>query len=318
MGGGGSAPKADPNIGIAALKSAETGEQMLAWMRDQAEVTNAWAEEDRARYQDVFLPLQDQYIAEAKDWDSPARKAARGEQAAADVRQQIKAADGTRVRQAMAMGLNPNSGAFQAGQRRAGVDAGLAVAGARNLSDRQVDAEAETRQANAINLGSGLGVNPGTSMSLSNQAIQTGGAGAMQGYNQQGGLLNTQYQQQMQNWQAKQQSSAGLFGALGSVAGMMPWGAMLSSKDAKTDKTPLPEGSALGALREMPVEAWTYKEGMGDGGRHIGTYAEDFAGATGQGDGKVIDIQSAIGVTMGAIKDLDAKVSRLAGRKEAA
>lgn len=41
--GGSSAPRPDPNIGIAALKSAELGEKMLGWMKDQSDVTNQWA-----------------------------------------------------------------------------------------------------------------------------------------------------------------------------------------------------------------------------------------------------------------------------------
>ena len=62
----------------------------------------------------------------------------------------------------------------------------------------------------------------------------------------------------------------------------------------------------------MPVEKWRYKPGRGDGGEHVGPYAQDFAAATGQGDGKSIDMISAIGVTMGAIRDLDKKVDKMA------
>lgn len=315
MGGGGSTPSPDPNIGLAALKSAEVGENMLSWMKDQSEITNKWAAEDRDWYNTYSRPMQNEYIEEAKTWGSPARKAMRANEARADVEQQVKAAEGTRLRQSLAMGIKPGSGAWSAGARRSAVDAGLAKAGAMNLSNRAVDAEADARKVNAINMGSGLAVNPATSMGLSNGAIQAGGSGAMAGYGQQGQLLNTQYQQQLQQHQADQQAQGGLFGALGSIVGMMP---MLSSKDAKTNKKPIKEGASLGAVRKMPVESWDYKPGMGDGGSHVGTYAEDFKAATGQGDGKTIDVASAIGVTMGAIKDLDAKVDRLAGKRRAA
>lgn len=309
--GGGSAPKPDPNIGIAALKSAETGEQMLTWMKDQAEITNAWAAEDRERWDTVFKPLQDDFIKEAEGWDSSARKTEVAQQAVADVRQQTANAEAGRVRQAMAMGVNPNSSRFQAGGREAALQGGLAAAGAQNTARRRVEQEAEAKRANAINMGSGLAVNPATSMGISNGAMQAGGAAAMQGYNQQGDLLNTQYQQQMQSWQAGQSSLTGLMGGLGTLAGMF----MPSSKAIKTDKKPLGDGEALGAIRKMPVERWRYKDGQGDGGTHIGPYAEDFAKATGQGDGKAIDIISALGVTMGAIRDLDKKVDQM---KEAA
>ena len=322
--GGSSAPSPDKNIGIAALKSAEVGENLLGWMQDQAQITNRWAAEDRHRSENVFIPQQDQYIREAWAWDDPARKNKAATEAIADVRQQQQIADGTRLRSAMRMGINPASGAYNAGSREAGLNESLAAAGAGNLARRRVEAEADARQANAINMGSGLAVNPATSMGLSNNAIQAGGQGAMQGYGQQGSLLNTDYNNRMQAWQADQQSSSGLFGALGTVAGMMSGnpmsmlGTITSSKEAKTDKKPVKKGKSLGAIRQMPVEEWTYKPGIADEGRHIGTYAEDFKKATGVGDGKTIDVATAIGVTMGAIRDLDDEVSRMKGARSAA
>lgn len=307
MGGGGSAPEPDKNIGRAALKSAKTGEAMLAWMQDQAAITNEWAADDRAREVEVFRPLQDAFIQEAATWDSAARKNEAAQQAVADVRQQTANAEAGRVRQAMAMGINPNSSRFMAAGRSAALDSGLAAAGAQNMARRRVEQEAEGKRANAINMGAGLAVNPGTSMGLSNGALQAGGSAAMTGYGQQGSLLNTQYNQQLQSWQANQNSMSSMMGGLGTVAGIM-----LSDQNAKTDKKPLPEGAALGAIREMPIEKWRYKPGRGDGGEHVGTYAQDFTKATGQGDGKTIDMISAIGVTMGAIRDLDKKVDKMA------
>lgn len=312
--GGGSSPRPDPNIGIAALKSAEVGEQLLGWMQDQAEITNGWAEEDRSRWSDTFKPLQDEYIADAKRWDTPGRRrqAARG--AMADVRLQGRVAKGTRVRQAMAMGVNPASGRFRSAEAKAGLDQSLAAIGAGNLARDKIEAQGEAKMANAINLGSGLAVNPATSMGLSNGALTSGAGGAMQGYGQQGQLLNTDFNNRMQAYQADQAGTAGIMGAAGTVMGMLPWGAMLSSKDAKTDKAPIKDGTSLGAVREMPVEEWTYKPGMGDGGRHVGPYAEDFHAATGKGDGKSIPLQDAIGLTLGAIRDLDKKVSKMERR----
>lgn len=221
MGGGGSAPEPDKNIGRAALKSAKTGEAMLAWMQDQAAITNEWAADDRAREVEVFRPLQDAFIQEAATWDSAARKNEAAQQAVADVRQQTANAEAGRVRQAMAMGINPNSSRFMAAGRSAALDSGLAAAGAQNMARRRVEQEAEGKRANAINMGAGLAVNPGTSMGLSNGAIQAGGSAAMAGYGQQGSLLNTQYNQQLQSWQANQNGISSLMGGLGTIAGMM-------------------------------------------------------------------------------------------------
>lgn len=219
--GGGGAPKADPNIGIAALKSAEIGEKYLGWMQEQAKVTNEWAAEDRARWSDTFKPLQDSYIADAKSWDTPGRRQSASREAIADVRMQGRVADGSRTRQAMAMGINPNSGRFLASQRDGANDMALAAVGAGNMARDRIEAQGEQKMANAINLGSGLGVNPATSMGLSNSAISAGAQGAMGGYGQQGSLLNTQHQQQVQAYQAKQEGIGGLMGGLGAVAGMI-------------------------------------------------------------------------------------------------
>ena len=307
---GGSAPKPDKNIGIAAMKSAETGEAALRWMQEQAKITNAWADEDRTRYKTVFEPLQDQFIAEAKDYASPERRLAAQDQAAADVAIAAGQAGGQRRRSLTAMGVNPASGRFINAESKASTDAALATAGARNLAGRTVDDTGRQLRASAINMGSGLGVNPGTSIGLSNSAGNAGFGAAQQGYQQQGSLLNAQYQNQLKAWET-QQASGGLFGgALGTIAGSLDWTKVFSSKDVKEDKRPYT--GALGAIREMPVESWSYKEGEGDGGKHIGPYAEDFAKATGMGDGKTIDMISLVGVTLGAVRELADKVDRIA------
>lgn len=305
--GGGKAPAPDKNIGIAAMKSAATGEAMLSWMKSQAEVTNAWAAEDRSRFKEKFLPLQDQFIADAVGYDTPQRREAEAAAAGADVQLQGRIAADGRRRQAMAMGVNPASGRFVNAEAKAGTDLALAGAGAGNLARRNVEQTGRGLVANAINLGQGSAVNPGTSMGLSNGAGQAGFSGAMQGYGQQGQLLNQDYQNRMQAWQANQGMLGSLGGALGSIAGLM-W----SSKELKHDKKPATGN--LEKLDAMPVEEWTYNPGVGDSGTHIGPYAEDFAAATGKGDGKTINVIDAVGVTMAAVKGLSKKVDRLEKR----
>lgn len=302
---GGSAPSPDPNMGIAAKMSAETGRQMLDWMQQQAVTTNRWAEEDRSRQQRVFLPMQDRYIAEAQTWDSPARQQQAARESVADVQLASAQAQDQQRRSAMAMGVSPDSGRFAETARKQGNALALASAGGANTARRNVLQEGEAKRANAINMGSGLAVNPATSMSLSNGASQAGFSGAMSGYGQQASILDREYQGRMQAWQSKQQGIAGALGALGALAGAF----IPSSKDIKHDKQ---EFDSLGAIRKMPVEKWTYNEGQGDGGTHVGPYAEDFAAATGKGDGASIDPITMMGVTMGAVRQLDAKVSKLA------
>lgn len=314
--GKGSAPEPDPRIGEAALKSAEIGEQYLDFMKGQAAIGNEWAAEDRHRYETIFQPLENGLIDDAKSWDSPARKAAAAAEAQGDVALAAQMNRGQRERQAAAMGVNPASGAFQAASAKEGLSTALAGAGAGNMARRRIEAEADAKMANAVNLGKGMAVNPGTSLGLATSAAGQGFQGAMSGQQQMGSLLNQQYQNQMYAWKANQESQSGLYGAVGNLAGMTPGGplAMLSDEDAKTDKKPVGR-SLLKAVENMPVEEWSYKPGQGDGGRHVGTYAQDFARETGRGNGRSIDVIDAIGTTMGAVKELSAKVDKIAGAK---
>lgn len=309
---GGRAPKPDKNMGKAAMRSARTGQKMLGFMRDQAEITNAWAAEDRARDIEVFRPLQDQFIADARTWDSPERRAARSSEAVADVRLGAAQAGQARSRAMEARGINPASGMSLAVEAKAAGDTGLATAGAANIARRAVEGEGVSRTGAAIGLGSGLGVNPLAAMQAGSGAMQAGGGAAMQGYNQQASILNQDYQNRYNAWSSNQ---SGMFGALGAVAGAMPWKAIgtglmaLSSKDAKTAKQK-PRG-VLRQVDEMPVETWEYKDGMGPPGPHIGPYAEDMQRITGRGDGKTINIADMSGMALGAVKELSAKVARL-------
>ena len=313
-GGDYSAPQPDERIGKAAMKSARIGGEYLDFMRSQADIANEWATEDRGRYKSVYEPLQDAFIAEAQGYDTPERRAQKAMEAQADVAQQAALADEARKRDLARMGVDPTSGRYAATARSTDLGVGLAKAGAANLARRQVEAEGRALRADAVNLGSGFAVNPATSLSLANGASSSGFGGAMAGQQQKGSLLNTQYQQQLQSWQANQQASSSMWGGIGSLAGLGI--SMLSSKDAKTDKRPA--RGVLEAVRSMPVEEWTYKAGAGDEGRHIGPYAEDFQAATGRGDGSSIPVVDAIGVTMKAVQELADKVDTIAGEKRPA
>ena len=290
----------DPRVGEAALRNAELGEDYLAWMQDQASVSNGWAEEDRSRYQTVFEPLQDQFIEEAQDYDTPERRAARAREAGGDVRKNAAMARDANSRAMARMGVDPRSGRAKEINSAASLREGLAVAGASNSTRRQVEAEGRNLRAQAVNLGSGFAVNPATSLGMASGAVSSGFNGAMQGNNQMAAILNQQQQQ-------RNASSNSLWGRIGGLAGMGL--SILSSKEVKEDKQPV--RGVLDALNEIPVEEWSYKEGVADEGRHIGPYAEDFHAATGKGDGRSIPVADAIGVTMGAVQELSQKVDKV-------
>lgn len=307
MGKGGKAPQADPALGKAALMSAQTGQDMLAWSKKQAATSNKWAADDRSRYINTFRPLEDKFIAESQNYDTAARRTSEANRASAGVRNQADISQDIMRRKQSSMGVDPRSGRANAGARGASLNAGLAAAGAGNVARGAVRDEGRSRMAQAVNLGSGMAVNPGSSLGMATATGASGFQGAMSGYGQQGQLLNQQFGQQMQVYQSQQDAQSGLMGGLGSIAGAA---IMMSSKDYKENKRPA--RGALKAVNKMPVEDWDYKPGIADGGSHTGPYAEDFKAATGKGDGKSIPIVDAIGVLMGATQELSKKVDKLA------
>lgn len=368
--GSSSAPSPDPAIGQAALKQAELGEDWLKFAQEQFGVANErqkeqdvlanqvtqqqldaskqaqqWATEDRDRYNNTFKPMQDEFIDTAKNWDSAERQQKLADEAKADVLTNASQQRQASERAMSSMGVDPTSGRYAGVDRAGELSTTLAAAGAQNTARNTVRNQAVAMKADAINMGSGLAVNPAASLGLSsstgsaaygttaaNNAQAAGNASimgngyqaAMSGYGNQASILNQQYGNQLNAWQAQQQANAsatsGLFGGIGSMVGM---GMMaFSSKDFKEDKQPVEGG--LEAVNSMPVEEWKYKDGIADGGRHIGPYAEDFQKATGKGNGKMIPVMDAVGVTMKAVQELDQKVDKIAKsiglpkRKEAA
>lgn len=269
-GGGGSAPSPDPNIGIAAMKEAQTSAEYLQFAKEQFAVANArqdkqdaisnevtnqqlgaarqaqgWATQDRARYENTFIPLQDEFIKTAQGWDSKERQDKLASEAKADVLNNAAQQRQSSQRQMSAMGVDPTSGRYAGIDRAGEMATGLAAAGAENTSRNQVRKEAVAMKGDAINLGSGLGVNPASSLGLgvqsaasaygttaannaqavSNNNIMTQGYQTrMQGLSSQASILNQQYGNQLNAWSAQQQASAsnssGMMGGIGSMAGM--------------------------------------------------------------------------------------------------
>jgi len=318
-------------IGIDAMTK-EVTDQQLATQRQAAD----WATEDRSRYKSIFQPMEDQYAEDAKNWDSAERQATLAAEAKADVLNNADTQRQAGTRRMAAMGVSPTSGRFAGIDRAAEVQTGLAAAGAQNTARNQSRQQGMAMRGDALNIGkglpsqaagaAGLGLTAGgqalsgklagnASWMGNNNIMAQGFSGAQQGYASQAGILNNQYQNQLSAWSAQNQAdasaSSSLWGGLGTAAGM---GMMVfSSKEVKEDKTPV--DGALEAVDSMPVEEWKYKDGVEDGGRHIGPYAEDFQKATGKGDGKTIPVVDALGVTMKAVQELNSKVDSLASGK---
>ncbi len=115
-----------------------------------------------------------------------------------------------------------------------------------------------------------------------------------------------------------QSSSGGGFGGLGSLLGGIgslktAFGPAAAASSIKfKDKTSTPStAEILENVNQMSLDKWKYK---GIDVEHIGPYAEQFQELFGVGDGKSINMVDAIGVLLGAVKELSMKVNKLEGK----
>jgi len=216
---------------------------------DTQDQANEWAQEDRTRTKDVFQPLEDEFIETAKNYDSAENQDRAAAEASADMQ---KAADTQRAvnqRSMASMGISPNSGRFAGVSRADTTNAALATAGASNAARTQVRDKGMALKADAINIGRnlpsstaaayGIGLNAGNS-AVGNQGASDAGfyknvgvmgqgfGGAMQGYNNQGSILNNLYGNQVNAWSAQQQANSSSAAGIGQLAGTaMTTGAVL-------------------------------------------------------------------------------------------
>lgn len=281
------------------------------------------SEIDRQKYR----ALEDKMVSDAMGTDRTDLRNQYAGRAASDVEQATTAARSIAARNLSRMGINPNAARFADLNNEMTIQSAGMRAGAMNNARMAADQVIDAKRMNAVSLGRNLpatqlsAIGTGSNVGNSNAALfnsqnapmfqgYQGAMGGLQGaLGAQSGMANVMnmgYQNELAAYNA---GNAG-FQALGSLAGSA-LGMYMSSRDYKEDKKPVARGSALDAVEGMPVEKWKYK---GDDREHIGTYAEDFARETGMGDGRAISVQDAIGVTMAAIKDLNAKVDRMSGK----
>lgn len=137
----------------------EAAKRQFALSDKQLEIAtdqHNWAVADRDRYENVFLPVEDDFIDRATGYDSEERQAEVAAEARADVQRQTDIGRQQAQRQMSAMGLNPNSGRFAGIDRAAEMEAALAGAGAANMARNQVRDKGLALKADVANMGRGL------------------------------------------------------------------------------------------------------------------------------------------------------------------
>lgn len=318
----------------AAAKANEVSDAQLASMRQNDAISK-----DYWNYQQsTFRPVERAIVDAAQNYDTEARREQKAGQAVADVEQQLAAAQGQQTRQLTRMGVNPNDGKFAAMANQMTMAGALGKAQAATKAREGVELQGYARKMDAANLGRNLASNQATSagvaLNAGNSAAQTGGMALSQAQNatnQVGQGFNTAIQGnnsagniygQVAQMQSK---DSGIMGALGTVAGGFLGGngfaeIIKSDQNIKKDIKPVSDEQALQAVEKTPVSEWTYKDGEGDGGAHIGPMAQHVKATMGEQaapGGKQIDLITMNGMNMAAIAALSRKVDKLAKAKGA-
>jgi hypothetical protein len=345
-------PDAPDTSGIndAARANAEIAREALAFYKDaykndilpaqqrQAELTGRladdyldtsaqqkqFAKEQNQYYKDTFQPVEKKMVSDAMSYDSADNIKRVSGEAAANVNQQFSNVRGQSARLAGRYGLTSTamSGPAGASERAQALGAAGAATGAATATrDKGI-----ALRSGASNFGRNM---PNTSAAYFAGANNANAGAANAG---QAGFSNTMaganFMGQGFGMGIQGNNSAGaLFGSeanilntsrgqdLAFISSMMPKTSYsLSDVNAKKDIQPVSDEAALQAVKATPVSRWTYKGGMGDGGRHAGPMAQDVnknMGEQAAPGGTKIDLVSLNGINMAATAALARKVDRL-------
>ncbi|SFN73129.1 hypothetical protein [Nitrosospira briensis] len=260
-------PKPDPLIGQAAKQNADIGQQQLdvakqqlEWEKDRARVQDpliqkvidrqiASGEANAARaesqwqiYRDLFAPVEERMVKDANEFDSPERKDRMAAEAGGTVARGYQGALESNQRAMARMGVNPNSGRFQALAHELNLGLAKDTAGAMNRArwdtelqgmamrqgaaqfGRSMPTTGIATDAAALNAGNSATGNLTTQAGLHNagmNAAQNWFGGALTSNNSAGNMMLNQYQGQLGAWQQQQQNQAAALSGLGNLAGTL-------------------------------------------------------------------------------------------------
>lgn len=324
-----------PARAAAESRANEISDAQLGLMRQAAGQS-----QDLMDYQkSTFRPVEELMVKRAMEYDTPERRAAEADRAAATVDQAIAGAQAANDRAYARAGVAPSSTKAAALRESMATGAGRAKASAMSEAIRQVEAQGQARLGDVANLGRNIASSQAVQQQVASStgsagvnaagaalgAAQSGNAGVQQGFSTgiNGMTAAGNLWGQMANLQQKGEGD--LMSGVGQLA--MGLGAMgaafFSSKKLKknTDK-PASGKTALEAVEKTPVkDGWEYdpaKGGPDDGGKpHTGPMAEDAQRTMGDAaapGGQMIDLISMNGTMMAAIQELSKQVKRLEKR----
>lgn len=334
------APSPDPQIGAASKEAIQLGrdqfdaqqallakftplyEEQVRLSQDAQAKNTARSDAQWDNYTTNFKPLEEKMAATVAGYDTQERR----DKAAADA---MAGVTGTfdQARQGLTESLNQqgiggSSGKGLALRNAMAIEEAKAKAGAGASAIRGVESTGLSLLGSATNFGRGLtntGLQTGQA-AQSNGNNATGqvsglsgltGAGfgaAMQGIGTGVNGLVANHQAELASFNASNAAMGDMIGAGAGIFGMM------STKKAKKQGAKVDGKKALKGLAALDVDEWTYKPGMGDGGDHVGPYAEDVNREFGDGvapGGKMLNMVEMSDVNAKALRELTAQVAGL-------
>lgn len=266
--GGGSAPAADPNIGIAQremsalakeqwskfttdiypemLKQSQSQEaraqDQYALTKSITEKQQGYADKDRARYEAGAIPAMEKLKADADLYNTQAEQERLAQGARADI---TSAMDNQRQQQEMrqrSYGIDPTSGTAQFNSNAMGANQALMEAQAANQTRQAAKDIGLQKQANVYNMYAGLpaqgNASTGIALGASNQGFQ-GGQASLSNFGATGSALNAGAGTAMSGW-----NNVGNLGVGATNAANSAWAAQQQANASSSAGL----GSALGGL----------------------------------------------------------------------
>lgn len=274
----------------AAELSYKISQEQLAWSKEmwseQKETVNTvldtqmeqmgeqWqiAKDDRARYEEMYLPMEEQYLQKAQDWDSDERRGEEVAKAQTEVGTQFDAARQNALQRLESYGIDPSQTRSQALDLGVRMEQAKATAGAANNARTQIEKEGMGMMGESINVGRGMasqGLNYAASSqnagnSAGNTASSWQGAGNSMGsptaWNSAGNqstqtgvsAKNAQFSNSMDSYNATQANSAWNTVAGLAGAGMGATGFAEGGEARAPESRGIPEKSSTGGGYNIP------------------------------------------------------------------
>lgn len=161
---GGVATVASAAIGASSSSGSSSANDAAANAQD---VQSQIAADEWNTYKQTYLPLEQTMVQDAQNYASPANY----EKAAGDAKSTVESQfDAQKASLARTPGMDPSSGAYQAGMTSLGLQEAASSATAQNAARTNVTNTAFDRELNAVSLGKGL---PATASSAASSAANT-------------------------------------------------------------------------------------------------------------------------------------------------